>query len=591
LKAQGRPLAASLDSTVLNPMVFLLLLLFPLAQAFSLIVMGKMLLAGGFMYMALRRWKLSRGAALVGGIAYMFSGFNIVWLMWPHTLVTAFAPLLFYAVEGVVLDPGPRKTAILGAAVALLIVGGFPSVTAYFFMAAGLYFAVRVAHRQVTTNDWQKTLRSTAGFAVAFGFGIGLTAVQLLPTRDYADFADLSYRDSLSSSRLPHNQLIQLVFPNYNGNQVFGNFRGEINLNESSGYVGTVTLGLAMLGAAAGALRRRVVPIFFAVLAVGCVLIVYNIGPFLEIISRFPIFDTNPSTRLLSVFGFAAAALGAFGLDDLRRLRLEGVPRRVALVAGAAGVTVLVGVLGYLVYEMIDRWSLVTDFRDDFPIMDLTAFRVVTVALAVSLSLTFSVAVLAHLWRPLPARTLALVAVVVIAVDVLFFAYRQNPTIAEANFYPEPPSIEFLQENLSPGERMTSFDGTFMIPGTQAFYGLSGAIGHALYDERQRDLIDSFSSDAFKTNTAVIPEAAKTDFLSPAFDLLGLKYLTFVPGTGPPMAETVYRQRYRLVYSRADEVDIYEYRPYRDAFLVTNVVVEDEENALALVAGSRFDPA
>ena len=590
LQAQGRPIGASLNSTILNPLVFISLLLFPLAQAFSLIVIGKMACAGGFMYMALRRWKLSRGAALVGGIAYMFSGFNIVWLMWPHTLVTAFAPLLFYAVEGVVLDPGPKKTAILGIAVALLIVGGFPSVTAYFFTAAGLYIVVRLAHQQIKTSDWRSTLGAAAGFTVAFGLGIGLTAVQLLPTRDYADFADLSHRDHLSNAHLPYNQLVQLVFPNYNGNQVFGNFQGHINLNESSGYVGTVTLGLALLGAAAGTLRRRVVPIFFAMLAVFCVLIIYNIGPFLEIISHFPIFDTNPSIRLLSVFGFAAAALGAFGLDELRGLRLGGVFRPVALVLATIGVAVLVGALGYLIYEIIGRWSFVAAFLDDFPIMDIDAFRPVTVALAVALSLAFSVAALAHLWRPLPAKALVLVAVIVIGIDVLFFAYRQNPTTAEADFYPEPPSIEFLSDNLSPGERMISFNMTFLFPGTQGYYGISGALSHSLYSERQRNLIESFVEDAFKTHTTVLPWAANTDFSSPAFDLLGLKYLTFVPGTGPPMADTGLGQRYELVYSHADELDIYEYGRYQEAFLVTDVVVEGEGKALALVTDPRFDP-
>src|SRR3989304_1969970 len=72
-------------------------------------------------------------------------------------------------------------------------------------------------------------------------------------------------------------------------------------------------------------------------------------------------------------------------------------------------------------------------------------------------------------------------------VDLLFFAYRQNPTVPDEYFYPETPGIRFLQTEMRPHERVAPFDGSFMIPGTQLFYGLNSSFSHNLHSERHRD--------------------------------------------------------------------------------------------------------
>ena len=51
--------------------------------------------------------------------------------------------------------------------------------------------------------------------------------------------------------------------------------------------------------------------IFFGAIGTLSLLLIYGVGPFLGWVSNLPVFNLNPSQRLLSVFGFAAAVIAA----------------------------------------------------------------------------------------------------------------------------------------------------------------------------------------------------------------------------------------------------------------------------------------
>ncbi|MFQ6020029.1 MAG: YfhO family protein, partial [Dehalococcoidia bacterium] len=360
LHSQGRPFASNLLGSFFHP--FKALLLLPLLQGLSLFFMAKLFAAGLFMYLFLRRLGVGQAGSLLGSIAYMFSGFNVVWLMWSHTTVSSFAPLLFLQTENLLRRPTPGNVAFLSLAIALMVLGGFPAVAGYFFYAVGLYFIVRLAQIVLKDRIARKALRTVGAFCLSFALGAGLTAFLILPSLEYARFIDVGYRESLSLIGMPVDRAVQLVFPNFFGNQVFGSFHGSGNLNESSGYVGIVTLLIACFGFAVGLKWRRVAPAFFGGLTLLSFLIIYDIGPFLSLVSHLPIFDLNLNTRTLSVFGFAAAATAAFGFDELLRIRLAGWQRLAVPLGLAASAMFLAGIVAFLAHEMIGRRAFLTDF-------------------------------------------------------------------------------------------------------------------------------------------------------------------------------------------------------------------------------------
>jgi len=83
---------------LLSPLTWPYLVL-PLWYAPALSKALEMAVAAGFTALFLRRLGAGRFAAVVGGLVYMNSGFQVAWTNWPQTLVGAFIPVLFWAVE------------------------------------------------------------------------------------------------------------------------------------------------------------------------------------------------------------------------------------------------------------------------------------------------------------------------------------------------------------------------------------------------------------------------------------------------------------------------------------------------------------
>jgi hypothetical protein len=600
LWSQGRPFASQLLKSFFHPLTAIAVLL-PVSYGFSLLTMSKFFLAALFMYLFLRRLGVGQAGSLLGGIAYMFGGFNIVWLMWSQTTVSAFAPLLFLQTENLLRKPTLGNSALLSLVIAIMVLGGFPAVAGYFFYAAGLYFIVRSAEIVLKGRlGWRMTW-SAGAFGLSFALAAGLVAFQALPTLEFADFVDIAgQRSELSRGSFPIKQGLQLVFPNFFGNQVFGHeLRGVGNLNETSGYVGIVTLILALFGVLEGLRRRLAPPVFFGALALLSVLIVYrDTGPLRSLVNELPVFNLNPNTRTLSVFGFGAAAAAAFGLDYGLQFRPAGWLERAAPLALTGSAAVLAGVVAFLAFGMTERKAFLSDLLDDFPLLDIHAlsqldfesFRLATVAFGLVLVMVFVVLAALYFRRVLPRGMVAAGVLAIVAADLFVFAYRQNPTVPNSYFYPETPAIEFLDSRLLPYERMAPFDGTFMIPGTQAYYGLSSAFSHGLHSKRQRDLILAFSDDAFVSRTAVHPKSAQTRFDSPIIDLLGVRYLTFRPTTDPFEAQPAAEAEYELVYSNPEEIRIYENMDFAPAFLVGDVELAAPSQILQRLSSGRLDP-
>ena len=600
LWSQGRPFASQLTNSFFHPLTAMMLVL-PLAQGFSLVVMAKFFLSGLFMYLFLRRLGVGRAGSSLGGVAYMFSGFNIVWLMWPHTLVSSLAPLLFLQTENLLRKPTLSNSAALSLVVAVMVLGGFPAVAGYFFYAVGLYFVFRLVEKIRRDRFGWGALWVVAAFGLSFVLGAGLVAFQAIPSIESADFLDIAReRSGRSLASIPIRQSLQLVVPNFFGNHIFGfGLRGWGNYNETSGYVGIVTLIAAFFGFLVGVRRGRTPAAYFGVLALLSFLIIYrDTGPLRSLVSHLPVFDLNPNTRMLSVLGFALAGGAAYGFDELLRMRLIGWWRRVIPLALVGLAAFLAGVVALLVHQMTGKRALLSDFLGDFPFVDLgvlgqldfESFRLAWSAFGILLVMLFVVLLALHFWRVLPAAVVAAGILALVATDLFGFAYRQNPTVADSYFYPETPAIHFLKANLRPYERMAPFDGTFMIPGTQAFYGLNSAFSHVFYSQRHRQLIQAVSENAFVSSTAVVPQSNTTQFDSPIIDLLGIKYLTFKPGVDFSDVDPSAATKYELVYDNPGELVIYENKDFTPAFLVGDVKLAEPSQIIEELQSTDFDP-
>ncbi|MGH7245620.1 MAG: hypothetical protein ACREGI_01655, partial [Candidatus Levyibacteriota bacterium] len=81
----GSPLLANFQSGAFYPLNIFLFLL-PFSIGWTLLIVLEPLLSAVFMYLFLRRLRIEKVAAILGGITFAFCGFSVAWMEW-NTLI------------------------------------------------------------------------------------------------------------------------------------------------------------------------------------------------------------------------------------------------------------------------------------------------------------------------------------------------------------------------------------------------------------------------------------------------------------------------------------------------------------------------
>src|SRR5205823_11023954 len=120
-----------------------LLSLDPTPRSISWFLILRLLIAGFFSYLYLRYFT-GHAAALVGGIAFMLSGYFILFLNIDHLSTEIMLPLVFYATERLLRDGSIKGKLIAAASVYVTIVAGMPECTFLVLVYAYVYFTYRL---------------------------------------------------------------------------------------------------------------------------------------------------------------------------------------------------------------------------------------------------------------------------------------------------------------------------------------------------------------------------------------------------------------------------------------------------------------
>lgn len=160
----------SLGSRFLDPF-FIILLLIPLSGlhlSFIYIAILKFVLAGGFFYIYLSRFKLSNYAKLFGGLLYAFNGYMVVWAGAHHQFGTllVIVPFLLYTFELWVRDRNWIPFYITS-----VIIAGF---NYYFIFLLFLYLLMYGIFRYLEEYDFKIKDFLVFGFETV---GIGILAL------------------------------------------------------------------------------------------------------------------------------------------------------------------------------------------------------------------------------------------------------------------------------------------------------------------------------------------------------------------------------------------------------------------------------
>ncbi|MBW3659787.1 MAG: hypothetical protein KY457_14195, partial [Actinobacteria bacterium] len=170
LQAAGAPLAALPNASAFSPLSVAWYLV-PAWYAPALTKILEMAVAALFTFLLARRLGAGTVAAGIAAVAFAGSGFQTVWTNWPHTHVAALVPALLWAVDRAV-DRGRALDLVpLALVSASMWFEGFPAITLWAHVAAGLYALLRAG------REPRRLIVPLGGVVL----GAMLAAVQLLP--------------------------------------------------------------------------------------------------------------------------------------------------------------------------------------------------------------------------------------------------------------------------------------------------------------------------------------------------------------------------------------------------------------------------
>lgn len=361
----GYPLLAEGQFGPLYPANWVLHLLLPPDIALNYYVILHYLLAGVAMAALARAYRLSWGASLLAGLAYMWSGFGIAHLNHLNILaVFAWTPLLLRGVHGLIRAPAAgwpqavRPALATAAVLALILLAGHPQMAFLAVLLALLFGAGEWLYGERRDSPARHGAMALGAALIVVALAGGLAAAQLLPT---LELARLSQRAGgldpafFASFSLHPGYLALLVSP-----FLLGNPYPDLS-PELVGYVGILPLLLAAAGLWSSAIcwrsemRRAAIerapqatapdaglePMSWwwaGIALLGVLLALGRWNPLYLWLLRLPLFNWfRVPARFLFWFTVALPLLAAAGADGLARALPERpLQRGRPLLAGSA---------------------------------------------------------------------------------------------------------------------------------------------------------------------------------------------------------------------------------------------------------------
>lgn len=464
LLAGGFPMIADPQVTAWYPPALILSFV---PGGWNIFVVSAYVLAGCFTYGYVYSLTRSRVAALASGMIYGMCGFMIAHL--GHTTiihVAAWLPLLIWSIEMMRRKMTLEWMAIGVMAVACCVLAGHVQIASYSLLFAAAYAAVFGWNAPVGRGRFYSV------FVAVLALGIGLTAIQILPAMELAQFStrsNFTFSDFASYS-LPYKHLLLLLFPaSFGGLSRYGTtpYFGDWNLTEVSSYVGVLTLMLAAFGLIAG--RGRSLILFWLCAGVAVLLLALGDGtPLARLIYQLPVIGKfRAPARHVFELALVCSVLAGFGIDAVLR---QQISRRVLLI------TVLVGT-GVMTVGLLLLGSM--------PLVDARPWS--NAALSVPLILFVTAAVVLFYWRQQPHSSIRQgLLLVLLGLDLASFGwfYAWHDYSPSKEVLAEPAIVKNYKDTLNlTGQRMVSARGTLggveeLPPNLSRVWGVSNASGY-----------------------------------------------------------------------------------------------------------------
>ncbi len=367
----GMPYVEAFHGDIFYPLSFLKYM-GPLHRMLGYILFLHIFLAGIFMYLAARQFKLSKVASLISASCYMFAAYLISLVAPGHDgkiFVTTLFPLVM-----LFLDRGFEKKpffnfTVLGLVIGVIILSPHPQMSYFTLWVVGLYSIYMLI--SLWKEDGKFGLLIKPGVLIVYAVVIGLllSAIQFYPgylyTSEYSPRADSKKGwDWATSWSMHEEEAMSLIVPEFPGTNAQGAktiYWGKNMFKDNSEAVGGVTFFLALL--ALVFVRRKIV-YFFGGIAILALL--YALGGTTPVFKLFyylipKVSSLRAPSMIMFLFSFSAAILAGIGIQKLidTNKDKEGLNSKYDyLLFGMPGFLLLMGLLFSAAGEsMLKMWS------------------------------------------------------------------------------------------------------------------------------------------------------------------------------------------------------------------------------------------
>lgn len=503
----GTPLTVNSQTALFYPFNILFFIL-PFITAWTLNIVISLWLAGIFLYLYLRNFKLKKTSSFLGALAFSFSGFFIAWLEWGTiTNVLLWLPLILLAQEKLF-----KKFTFFWFFILLLaefsqLMGGHLQVSFYVFTFSIIYLFVRIP-------EW--SLKKFFLFIILLVILLPLVSIQYYPFLKFLKFSARNFDlpdFQTSSWFLPLRQTVQFLVPDFFGNPSTLNYWGEWNYGEFIGYIGVVPLIFSL---AAVFLRADKRSRFFSLwVLIIFVLILRNPVSELPYLLKIPFISTAQPTRLISLLVFCLSVLSALGLDLFIEDKKEKVKKKI--IAFNLLLLIFIIMLWLIVLLANNFFSKETANK----LLTVTGRNLVIPSVLVLMSL-----LLLKTYHKTQKQIIIFFLLIMTVIDLFRFG-RKFLSFSDPNwFYPLTKTTSFLKSQREPFRFMT-VDRRLFPPNFSVMYKLEDVAGYdPLYLLSYAKLVQSWNSNKpniipGKFNRIITPQ----NYDSFIADLLNVRYV------------------------------------------------------------------
>lgn len=501
----GTSLAGNIQAAVFYPFN-ILFFLFSFPVAWTVLIVIQPILAGIFLFLFLKHKDIHPLAALVGSVAWCFSGFNIAWLTWGTIVhVAIWLPLILLSLEKI--KEGRNKWwLVLAIGLSMQILAGHIQIAFYSGLFASMYWLIHIR-------------RSVKTIGKAVFVAIFLTSIQWMPfIASLISSARLSEENwTKEGFFLPWQHLIQFVAPDFFGNPATLNYWGVWNWAEFAGYIGITPIMFAGIAIASQWKQAK----FWAwAILIGLILSLPTPIAQLPYWLNIPVLSVLQPTRLMVLIDLSLAVLAAIGANAYMKK-----PRKIGFVC------VMIGVI------LAFAWMVTVPGGEQLLVSRRNLYLPTLLFLVTSMLFFIGIR-----FRRIAFMLLLLLT----AFDLLRFGWKFTPFTPREYFFPETRLTEFLEAQPKPF-RIMSVDPRIMPPNVSAYYGIETIEGYdPIYSAEYEKLFSAVANVSTPYGFNRILTTKNID--SPLLSQLNVRYVLSLEDIHHPFLTKVFQEGETRVY-------------------------------------------